>query len=141
MAFEYMGHIWRKGADPDFWKSVIRHPVKATKAAREQPEVRRAMLAYAKEHPECEATGLTPINVHHIKPCSVSPELAAEPSNFISLHKVVHMKLIGHPRSTKSYNPDVRKDAETMREWLSNVKDRAVVTKSFKWFEKQKAGN
>jgi len=99
------------------------------------------MLKYAKAHPECEATGLTPIQVHHVVPCSIRPDLADDYENFISLHKTIHMKMIGHPRSTKSYNPDVKKDALTIKLFLEDVRSRAIVTKSYKWFEKQKLEN
>lgn len=77
----------------DWLTFAIRNPSHVTKHARHQNAVRRAMYKHRKLHPVCELTGLGSICIHHIVPVSIAPELAAEPSNFISLNKKVHLYL------------------------------------------------
>ncbi len=138
MAFEYAGHIWRKGTNSDFWKKVVRHPVETTKAVRKQPSVRRAMLAKAKEQPTCEATGAKKIAVHHDIPASIDDVLADKIKNLTSLHPFIH-KILAHPFGFKSYNPNIEQDAADMLAIIERAKRNAIRTKSYKWFEKQKA--
>lgn len=138
--FEYAGYVWRRGSSPEFWKRFIRQPVETTKAIRKQPEMRRNMLTHAKLNPTCAASGLTPIQVHHKKPAANYPSLAADPDNFISLHPDFHLKLVGHPRGTKSYNPNVERDAAELLEIFIRIENECILTKSNKWFEERKAG-
>lgn len=66
-------------------------------------------------HPNCEACGrkkelLKPIAVHHCEPFHLRPELELMASNLISLCDYCHLTL-GHLRSFKSFNVDIREDA------------------------------
>lgn len=81
---------------------VVRNPRKAWSTIK-------AMRAYAKTHPVCEITGTKPIEVHHVRPINVAPELAADPSNFISLGaRTIHF-IFGHGGDNwKDYVTNVR---------------------------------
>jgi hypothetical protein len=46
------------------------------------------------------------LNVHHITPQSVAPELANVPANFIVLCRSCHF-CVGHRCNWRTYNPDV----------------------------------
>jgi hypothetical protein len=73
------------------------------------------MSTYRKAHPTCEATGRTPVEVHHIKPVELFPELAADPSNFISLYARAGHLVIGHAGDWKDYVENVREIAAAMK--------------------------
>ncbi len=79
------------------------------------PAVRRAKLLVT---PTCAATGLkTELEVHHIKPFHLFPELELEPTNLIVLteHNSFNAHLwIGHCGNWKMYNPHVVEDAAQM---------------------------
>jgi hypothetical protein len=84
----------------------------------------RVRAEFVAEHPDCEACGSREkLNVHHIQPFHIHPELELEPSNLITLCFEHHFK-IGHdpdgpwrPKKPKwtAWNPAVRKHAEQMR--------------------------
>lgn len=137
MAFEYANYIWRKTCDPELYKKYFRQPAEITKAIRKQPGMRREMLRYAKDFPVCEACGYKKIQVHHKKPASSFPRLAALYSNFMSLCWHCHRQTLGHPRGTRSYNPNIEQDLVTLRALFQQMEDECIVTKSHKWFEKQ----
>lgn len=72
----------------------------------------------------CEACGskngvLNRLNLHHIKPFHLFPELELEPSNFITLCRTCHF-LFGHLRSWKSYNVTVLEDARYLLNKINN---------------------
>ena len=71
---------------------------------RGQPEVIRAMNEYRKAHPICEWDNCNDsIEVHHIIPISVRPDLAADTNNMISLGcKRCHL-CVGHAGNTAYY--------------------------------------
>lgn len=82
------------------------------------------MEKYKAGHPNCEACGRRPsflkaTEVHHIKPRHAFPELAAEPSNFISLCRPCHIQH-GH-----AGDGACRKYVENLREVLAlrNIKE------------------
>lgn len=81
---------------------------------RSLPAVRKNMITYKKLHIECECYGRTKkVQVHHILPVSVRPDLAADPRNFISLCGKPHCHLIdGHGGNFKDYVPNVREVCE-----------------------------
>ena len=60
----------------------------------------------------CEKKGglLRPLELHHIFPFYLKPELELEPSNFITLCRHCHLHF-AHLGSFKSYNVDIKKDA------------------------------
>lgn len=93
----------------------------------------RARDEYVKEHPECAAcSSKNHLQVHHIKPFHIHPELELDPTNFIVLCMDIddcHLN-IGHGDSFKAYNPNVREDAA---KFLSSSKeDRKLITESAK---------
>lgn len=76
------------------------------------PTVRKQYLSL---HPDCEACGrkkelLKPLQVHHCEPFHLRPELELKISNLITLCDDCHI-LLGHLRSFKSFNKDIRDDA------------------------------
>lgn len=87
---------------------VARNPAYVTKNARQQWDVRKTLLAYRKANPVCAATGKTKnLQVHHVLPVSVRPDLAGNPANMITLERSAHL-ILGHGGNYKSYVPDVR---------------------------------
>jgi predicted TIM-barrel fold metal-dependent hydrolase len=81
--------------------------------------------AHLKVHPKCEVCeGTKQLNVHHIKPFHLHPELELEPSNLITLCECLsygincHL-LIGHLGNYKNINPSSIDDAKT---WNSKLK-------------------
>jgi hypothetical protein len=75
--------------------------------------------AYLEKHPTCEACGSADdLNVHHVAPFHLRPELELDPTNLITLCREHHLS-IGHDpdgpgplRPTwKAANPCVREDA------------------------------
>jgi 5-methylcytosine-specific restriction endonuclease McrA len=82
------------------------------------PAARRAWL---KKHPRCfVCEGTKKVEVHHIHPFHLHPQLELEPSNFITLCENqkdginCHLAF-GHLGNFKSYNVNVRKDAAIWR--------------------------
>lgn len=78
----------------------------------------------AKEHllrePACVACGYQGqgIQVHHIKPFHLSPDLELDPQNLITLCEAKgreHHFLLGHLADWESYNPNVRHDVRRFR--------------------------
>ena len=80
---------------------------------------------FIKEHPICEVCGrhgtlLRPNEVHHCLPFYLHPELELESTNLITLCREHHL-LFGHYMNWKSYNINVRSDAEL---WLLKIINR-----------------
>ena len=78
---------------------------------------------FVRRHPRCEACGSGyQLNVHHIKPFHLYPELELDEGNLITLCREHHFR-IGHdpdgpgPRkpSWLESNPNVRRDAKAWR--------------------------
>lgn len=94
---------------------VIRNPSYVTRNARKQWSVRKALLAHRKAHPVCEATGSTKrLEVHHLLPVSVRPDLADAASNLITLERKAHL-VVGHAGNYKNYVSNVGEVCATMR--------------------------
>jgi len=76
------------------------------------PTVRKHFL---EKHPYCEVCGSkNNLNVHHMKPFHLEPELELDESNLITLceGKSVNCHfLFGHFCNWKNFNPDVVKDS------------------------------
>ena len=90
---------------------VARNPGYAFKNVRDLPAVVKAMNAHRKAHPKCAWCGRVGIEVHHIRPVHLYPELAADPTNFISLtRKPACHHVIGHRGNWKNYNLFVVED-------------------------------
>ena len=100
------------------WES--RESVRALGDARSS-EWRGVRNRYLEEHPECEACGRDyDLQIHHCIPFNVSPELELRWDNLISLCSECH-HLLAHFRSWKSWNENVRIDAQ---ELLLKIKNR-----------------
>lgn len=78
---------------------------------------------FVRRHPRCEACGSDyQLNVHHIKPFHLYPELELDEGNLITLCREHHFR-IGHDPDGKgpakpnwsASNPNVRSDAANMR--------------------------
>jgi 5-methylcytosine-specific restriction endonuclease McrA len=69
---------------------------------------------FLKENSNCAACGSERhLQVHHVKPFHLHPELELDPANFITLcmdTNECHLN-IGHGDSFSAYNPNVREDA------------------------------
>ena len=78
------------------------------------------------QHPICEACGETnKLEVHHIVPFHMNPELELDPDNLITLcevasNGVVCHQNIGHNGNYKSWNINVREDSQAMLNRLTN---------------------
>jgi 5-methylcytosine-specific restriction protein A len=97
---------------------------KAPKGARRSSDWPRVRRAHLGAFPTCAACGGTEkIEVHHVQPFHLNPELELDPTNLISLceskHKGLNCHLLlGHVGDFKSVNRSVRKDAAY---WLTNL--------------------
>jgi len=70
-----------------------------------------------KEHlinfPSCAACGkTTKLEVHHIKPYHIDPNLELDPDNLITLCADPCHLIFGHLKHWKSWNVDVKEDCE-----------------------------
>lgn len=88
----------------EFAGLAIRNPSWVTHNARRAWAVTKSMRAYRQEHPACQYCGRSArVQVHHIEPVSVTPELAADAENFLTLcAKRCHIT-IGHAGNYKNY--------------------------------------
>ena len=83
------------------------------------PTLRRHFLF---DHPSCAACGTTKdLEVHHVKPFHLHPELELAESNLITLCEHGCHYLIGHLASWHSWNKNVREDAAT---FLQKIQER-----------------
>jgi hypothetical protein len=86
----------------------------------------KARKEHLKNNPECALCGGTKkLNVHHIKPFHVHPELELEPSNLITLCEdkgdgVYCHLFFGHLGNYKSINVTLVEDIAVWREKLKN---------------------
>lgn len=73
---------------------------------------------HLESYPECAACGgAKRLQVHHIEPFHLRPELELEPTNLITLcmgRLECHLT-IGHGGSFRAFNPNVVRDAEHFR--------------------------
>jgi hypothetical protein len=81
---------------------------------------------HLKDHPKCEVCeGTKQVNVHHIQPFHLHPELELEPTNLITLCECLsygincHL-LIGHLGNYKNVNPN---SAEDSKIWNAKLKE------------------
>jgi hypothetical protein len=93
-------------------RSVVREGMKSVHRSPEWNVVRDTFVA---THEACEACGcMEKLQVHHVKPFHLHPELELDESNLISLcmgPNECHL-FIGHGDSFRCYNPNVREDAK-----------------------------
>ena len=91
--------------------------------SKEWPKVRKEHL---KNNPVCACCGGTrKLEVHHIHPFHLKPELELDPTNLITLCEdassgiICHL-CIGHLGSYKSFNEDVVSDSKILGGKLAN---------------------
>lgn len=95
--------------------NLIRHHLRdvgvSAKRSTHWPTVEKHFL---EAHPTCAACGGTErLNIHHIKPFHIFPELELDPNNLITLcmsEKEDHLK-IGHGGSFRAWNENVKNNA------------------------------
>ena len=76
---------------------------------------------YLEKHPTCEACGRDDdIEVHHITPVHVNPEKELDETNLISLCGKYSHFTFGHLMDWKSWNVNVREDAESYHNKIKN---------------------
>ena len=90
--------------------SVVREHAKLITRSSRWPGARRAFL---KTHTKCAACGSDVLlQVHHMQPLHLKPELELDPKNFIVLcmgKNECHL-LLGHGDNFKKYNPYIAAD-------------------------------
>jgi 5-methylcytosine-specific restriction endonuclease McrA len=65
--------------------------------------------------PQCAACGRSKdLEVHHIQPYHLRPELELDAANLITMCRDCHLS-VGHAYDWKAYRPDVRSLAATIR--------------------------
>lgn len=108
--------------------SIIREAIdictgKAPEGARRSREWAKVRKAHLELYPACACCGGTKkVEVHHIIPFHVAPELELNVTNLISLceKKQCHLAM-GHLYNYKSYNKEVLQDLEY---WKSKIAKR-----------------
>lgn len=96
-----IGYVYRNH------KAIMRHPKGVTQGVRKAYGTHKAMKAHKAKNPCCAACNTKKsIHTHHITPVSVRPDLADDPTNFISLCAKCHFT-VGHPRNWKHFRPNV----------------------------------
>lgn len=92
---------------------------------KRSPQWRKVETQFIESHPVCEICGSNKrLNVHHIKPFHLYPELELDVNNLITLcmdEKECHFK-IGHGGDWKSYCEDVRLYVKEIKEKEKNIK-------------------
>lgn len=68
-----------------------------------------AMDQYGRAHPTCEWCGTQKIEVHHVLPQHLRPDLAADTNNMVSLCRECHF-VVGHKKDwVHGYVPELRR--------------------------------
>ena len=95
----------------------VLHKVAGLTRRARSPRWREARKKWLREHPRCAACAtVEKIEVHHVQPFHVHPELELDPANFITLCEAArecHLH-VGHLGNWKLWNPLVRQQARTM---------------------------
>lgn len=102
------------------------------------PEWHRVEKEHLLREPACVACGYKGkgVQVHHIKPFHLHPQLELDPNNLITLCEVKgrdHHLLIGHLDNWESYNEHVRDDVKHFYRMTA-----AKIRADLKWLEKMK---
>lgn len=84
------------------------------------PEWARVAMEHRRREPACVVCGYKgrKVQVHHIKPFHLHPQLELDPHNLITLCEARgrnHHLLLGHLNSWESYNEHIREDAKHFR--------------------------
>ena len=96
-------------------KSIVREHIKKVTRSPKWNELRKNTLLH---NPGCQACGsITNLQVHHIQPFHLKPELELESKNLIVLcmgKNECHL-LLGHGDNFKKYNPYIVADTKNIR--------------------------
>jgi len=90
------------------------------------PEWASVRKEHLKNNPKCAiCEGTKQLNVHHIKPFHLHPELELEPTNLITLcecasYGIICHLLVGHLGDYKNINPNSVEDAKV---WNTKLKE------------------
>ena len=98
------------------------------------PKIEKDFLS---KNPVCAACQtVNHLQVHHIKPFHLHPELELEETNLITLcmDKECHIKL-GHGGDWKAYNPNVLIDVETVHNDVNLLMETAELAKQKRLYE------
>lgn len=103
---------------------------KAAPGQRRHKDWPKTKRGYKKVRPNCEACGRGgrwSVDVHHIIPFQLAPDLELDPENLITLctGKLrgggCHL-LLGHGMSFRTFNPSVRSMSALVRTMIENVR-------------------
>ena len=98
--------------------TLLTDALKGKPANLRSPQWDTVRKAHLKNEPMCRAcNGTDKLQVHHIKPFHIFPDLELEPTNLITLcecDKECHL-IIGHKGNFKNYNPMVISDIKKYR--------------------------
>lgn len=90
--------------------------------ASRSPRWARVRKEHLAREPACEACGRgTRLEVHHVVPFHLAPELELDPDNLMTLCDPPCHLWVGHLGDYKSWNADAREDAEG---WLEKIRRR-----------------
>lgn len=96
--------------------TFLRNLFPLTQAIR-SPGWRELREQHLKTHWSCVACGTRKsLNVHHVKPVALFPELELDPDNLITLCERDHLH-IGHLGDWQAWNPHVWQHALIVRDW------------------------
>jgi len=98
--------------------------LKTPKKNKRSSHWRKVRNAYKKKHPRCACCGSKKkVEIHHIKPFHLRPDLELVKSNLISLcesKKTLNCHIIiGHGGNYQDVNPDCIKDAKHFHKLLT----------------------
>ncbi|KAA1013054.1 HNH endonuclease [Paraburkholderia panacisoli] len=103
-----------------------KHPVTSARS-NHWPAVREQHL---KSQPVCVVCGgKDKLQVHHIRPFHLHPDLELDPNNLVTLCEsgkggVSCHLFVGHLSNFRGWNPNVKEDAETWKKKLAENKER-----------------
>ena len=118
--------------------NLIKHQLKdvgiSKKRSSHWPKLEKEFL---EQHPTCEICGSkTRLNVHHIKPFHLFPELELDPTNLITLcmsRKECHFK-IAHGSNFSSYCPNINLYIKQFHNKEKTFEELCLIAKSEKLF-------
>ena len=105
----YMPNIFQHGIN------LLRHSLRDVGVSvKRSPKWEKLEREFKEAHPTCAACGSSNrLNVHHIEPFHIKPELELDPNNLITLcmdKNECHLQL-GHLGNFKLYNLQIKEDA------------------------------
>lgn len=109
--------------------SNYRHVITGKKRS---PQWHKVQENFLDDNPFCEVCGSHQnLQVHHIKPFHLFPELELDPNNLITVcmdKNECHLK-IAHGGNFKSYCPDIKKYAKEVKEHKKTIQEIYQVAK------------